>query len=172
MILILCRKTGLLFRLGLFAVLFSVPFSVPLFAQAGARLQALLNQDAISWSDAAYFVLQSSEPDGYNSMQGASDPSAAFGFAAEQKWLPNGAAPGDTVPLNGVALLLMRSFDLKGGIFYSITKSPHHAYRELVSMEVIRGRTDPDMHVSGQQLLLLTNRLLSKREEALKAVQK
>jgi len=62
--------------------------------------------------------------------------------------------------------LLMQSFDLKGGIFYRIAKGPHHAYRELVYKNVIRGYTDPKMPVSGQQLLSLISRILAMEEEA------
>ena len=80
---------------------------------------------------------------------------------AKQTWLPKNASLGDSARLNGVALLLMQSFDLEGGIFYRISKSAHHAYRELTYKKVIRGSADPDMPVSGPQLLLMTNRILA-----------
>ncbi len=60
----------------------------------------------------------------------------------------------------------MRSFDLKGGIFFSLTKSPHHAYRELVYRGIIRGKADPDMPVSGRDLLLMINRILAVKEQS------
>jgi len=145
------RKTALFF-LGLF-------LSAPLFAQTAEKLEALMNEKALNWSQAAAFVLEAS-------MEPASNPGDAFSFAAGQKWLPKNAAPEDPARLNGVALLLMQSFDLKGGIFYGAFKGPHHAYRELVYKKVIRGNTDPDMPVSGQQLLLMLGRILSLQEES------
>ena len=134
----------------LFLVLAS---SAPLFGQTAARLEALLGTPALSWEQAAAFVQDAS----------AADPSAP---APQAQWLPKGASPGDTVRLGDVALLLMRSFNLKGGIFYRIAKSPHYAYRELVYKKVIRGNTDPDMSVSGPDLLLMVNRVLAMTEGA------
>jgi hypothetical protein len=134
-------------------------FTVPLSAQTAAGLEALLNEQALTWSATAAFVLEASgSADSINSED-------AFLFAAEREWLPKNAAADDAATLNGVALLLMRSFDLKGGIFYSLFKSPHHAYRELVYKGLIRGDADPEMTVSGRQLLLIVSRILSVKEE-------
>ena len=150
------RKIGVM---GLLACFFLVlPFR--LSAQTAARLESLLKETQISWSSAAAFVLEVSEKGVFKT------PQEAFSFAQEHKWLPKNALPGDAAKLNGIALLLMRSFDLKGGILYSIAKSPHHAYRELVYKGVIRGNTDPRKSVSGQELLLMMSRILSKKEQA------
>ena len=142
--------------------------SVPLSGQTAAKLEILFETPALNWDKAAAFVLEASDYE-IPGMDYIPDD-VAFQFVSEQKWLPKNIGPGDTARLNGIALLLMRSFDLKGGIFYSIAKSPHHAYRELVYKNVIRGNTDPDMLVSGPQLLLMVNRILSVTEED-KAVQ-
>jgi len=134
-------------------------FAPRVFAQTAAKLEALLNEQALTWSAAAAFVLEAS------GAAGSLEPADAFRFASEREWLPKNAAPADAARLNGVALLLMRSFELKGGLFYSLTKSPHHAYRELVYKGLIRGDTDPEMSVSGQDLLLIVSRLLSIKEK-------
>ena len=151
--------------MGLFSGFFMVlPFR--LSAQTAVKLETLLNETALSWSTAAVFVLEASDTGAY------SDPSEAFSFAQEHKWLPKNVSPEDSARLNGIALLLMRSFDQKGGLFYSIAKSPHHAYRELAYKGVIRGKADPDMSVSGQELLLMIGRLLDQKEQTeLQAVQ-
>ena len=133
------------------------------FAQTAAKLEALLNEKALTWSAAAAFVLEAS------GAADSPDPADAFRFAAEREWLPKNAAPEDAARLDGVALLLMRSFELKGGIFYSLLKNPHHAYRALVYKNVIRGNVDPDMPVSGSELLLMINRIFSIKEKEGKA---
>ena len=138
--------------------------SAPLFSQTAARLEALLEKTELTWLEAAAFVLEASEAGSSSNAQ------EAFDFAAGNKWLPKNAESGGTAQLNGVALLLMQSFNLKGGMFYSMTKSPHHAYRELVFKKVIRGNTDPLMSVSGKDLLLMIGRLLAMRENAAEGV--
>jgi len=139
-------------------------FSVPLFGQTAAQLEALFETPALNWEQAAAFVLEAAETrgPGLDSFQSGE----AFRFAMDEKWLPKGAIPGETARLNGISLLLMQSFGIKGGIFYGILKSPHHAYRELVYKKIIPGDTDPDMPVSGQQLLLMVGRILSAKEQS------
>jgi hypothetical protein len=91
---------------------------------------------------------------------------AAFNFAAQQQWMPQKAAPQDKASLEGISLLVMRAFGIKGGLFFSLLKNPHYAYREMVYQDIIQGRSDPQMHVSGDLLLFLVNRVLSRTEES------
>jgi len=138
---------------------FCIIFAPRLFAQTAAKLEALLNEPVLTWSTAAAFVLEAS------GAADSMDPADAFRFAAEREWLPKNAVGEDVAKLSGIALLLMRSFDLKGGIFYTLLKSPHHAYRELVYKGLISGDTDPGTPVSGSQLLLIVSRVLSLTEK-------
>jgi len=144
--------------LGLILILLFILPALALHAQTAERLEALLNEPEVKWQQAVTFVLEAADIRVEN-------PNDAFRFAKEQKWLPKNVSSGDTVLLNGIALLLMQSFDIKGGIFYRIFKSPHHAYRELVYKNVIRGNADPHMLVSGEHLLLMINRILTMKEE-------
>ena len=137
-------------------------FSAPLCAQTAQKVETLLSEPAISWSTAAAFVLEAADLNVF------SNPVDAFRYAQERKWLPKKASAGEQASLNGVSLLLMEAFKLRGGLFYSITKNPHYAYRELVYKDIITGRTDPEMAVSGDDFLYMISRILSlKDEEAL-----
>jgi hypothetical protein len=55
----------------------------------------------------------------------------------------------------------MNAFEIKGGIFYTFTGRPRYAYRELVYLNIIQGRTEPGMNVSGELLLFITSRILT-----------
>ena len=134
--------------------------SAPLFSQTAARVEALLDKTELTWLETAAFILEASDHGAYR------NPEEAFNVASSNNWLPKGAEPGGAARLDGVALLLMQSFGLKGGIFYNMAKSPHHAYRELVFKKVIRGSTDPHMIVSGRHLLQIIGRLLAINENA------
>jgi hypothetical protein len=125
-----------------------------LSAQTAAEMETLLNTQAVTYAQAARFVLQAADA------AAIANPAAAFKFAQEKDWLPKGVSPDTAARLDGISLLFMRSFDIKGGILYSLTKNPHYAYRELVYQTAIQGRTDPHMAVSGYQLIFITNRLL------------
>jgi hypothetical protein len=129
------------------------------YGQAAARaIDALLAAPALTYGQAARFVLEAADA--------ASIPGteAAFNFAAERGWLPPKAAAGQTARLDGVALLIMGAFDLKGGFFFRHTQTAHYAYRGLVYQKVIQDRADPAMPVSGEFLLFMTGRVMSIKE--------
>ena len=156
------KKMSLVVMVAVLCVFLSLFFTQPLHAQTAVRLEAILDTPELSWSQAAAFILEAAD---LRSGSEWAQADKAFEFAMEQRWLPKHLSPGDTARLNGAALLLMRSFDIKGGIFFRAGKSPHHAYRELVHKKVIRGNSDPDMTVSGQQLLLMVNKILAMKGE-------
>ena len=128
------------------------------FGQTAAEIESLLTVRSVTYEQAAWFVLRAA--DVY-----AASPEGAFSHASGQNWLPADAAAGDGVALGGLSLLVMEAFDLKGGLFYSFAKTPHYAYRELVYKDIIQGRVDPDMAVSGDFLLFLIGRVLSGMED-------
>ena len=140
-----------------FCILLLVPAFLP--AQTAAVMEQLLDTQAVSYGQAALVVLEAAD------LQAGSTPAEAFNYAAERNWLPRKAEGGDQATLQGVSLLIMQSFGLKGGLFYSMGKSPHYAYRELVYQEIVQGRADPQMAVSGEYLLFIVGRALDLVED-------
>jgi hypothetical protein len=142
-----------------FLILFLV--SVPAFTQAqrskstAAEIETLLNAKTITYAQASRFVLEAADAL-------ATDDEEAFNHAVQQNWLPKKTASGDPARLDNISLLLMRSFNIKGGIMYTITKNPHYAYRELVYLNVIQNQSDPGMLVSGEQLIFYVNKILTR----------
>ena len=124
------------------------------------EIETLLETRAVTYAQAARFVLEAS------SSQTAFNQEEAFLYAREQGWLPQNVAAEETARLDGVSLVLMNSFGMKGGLMYSLTKNPHYAYRELVHRNVIQGKVTGSMPVSGEYLLFITGRLLSRTEAA------
>jgi len=163
---------GKFFSFILFTLLISHFSLLTLHSQTPAtEIETLLSTPEVTYAHAARFVLEASEA------LKTSDQEEAFNYAAEQKWLPQKVAANDTARLDSISLLLMGSFKEKGGLFYKMTKNPHYAYRELTYKEVIQGRADPAMKVSGEKLLFITSRLIAQREvreekEALKKLKR
>jgi len=126
-----------------------------LYAQTADEIETLLNTRAVTYGQAARFVLEASDALVTRSHE------EAFRYAVQQNWLPANSSSGDPARFDQISLLLMRSFNMKGGLMYTLTKSSHHAYRELVYRNVIQTRSDPAMTVSGEELLFMVGRLLS-----------
>jgi len=142
----------------LFLFSFFIFFSSFAYPQTAERIERLLETSAVSYEDAASFVLEAAD------VLAAPRPAAAFSYAAGQGWFPKSATADGAARLDEVSLIVMRAFNIKGGLFYSVAKNPHYAYRELVYLNVIQGRNDPAMAVSGDLLLFMINRVLSYQE--------
>jgi hypothetical protein len=125
------------------------------FADTAAEIEALLATKALTYGQVASFALRAAD---------IQEAGTAFDYALEQKWLPANAAPGGRAALDGVSLLIMGAFGIKGGIMYSATKLPRYAYRELVYQGIIQGRADPGLAVSGDLLLFMIGRVLDRTE--------
>jgi hypothetical protein len=129
-----------------------------LHAQTAAEIESLLETPAVSYAQAARVALRAADAAEAAEVSG---PEEAFAFAAARNWLPKNASPDAEARLDGVSLLFMRAFGLKGGLFYSLIKNPHYAYRELERRNAFKGGSDPHDAVSGDLLLFITGRLLS-----------
>jgi outer membrane protein OmpA-like peptidoglycan-associated protein len=135
--------------------------SVALWSQSAGsadELEKILNVPRLSCAETARFVLEAADLGVFP------DPAVAFAYAQTRQWLPKEAEPDSPIRFDAVSLLVMRSFRIKGGLFYSIFKTPHYAYRELTYRSIVQGQTEPDMTVSGAQFLHLLGRVLMFRE--------
>jgi hypothetical protein len=126
-----------------------------LFAQTASEIEALLGTSAVTYGQVASFVLRASEK------VRTSNTREAFNYAVERNWLPKNVSADSQARLDGISLLFMQSFGLKGGLFYSLFKNPHYSYRELAALDAFKGKSDPHNAVSGDQLLFITSRILS-----------
>jgi len=127
-----------------------------IFAQSpAAEFENLLNTDVVSYAQASRFVLEAADI-----MSSSDAANEAFQYAFNRGWLPKNVNAEDKAQLNHIALLLVNSFDVKGGLLFSITNNSRYAYRELKYINVIQGRVDSAMPVSGERLIFYTNRLL------------
>jgi len=128
---------------------------VPKSQSTAAEIETLLSAKKITYAQASRFILEAAN------VLVTDNHEEAFNYAVQQNWLPKKVASNDSAKLDNISLLLMQSFNTRGGIMYSITKKPHYAYRELTYLNVIRNRSDPSMFVSGEQLLYYVNRILA-----------
>jgi len=131
-------------------------------AQVADEIQTLLKTPAVSYAQAARFVLEAADVTGVYDKKDGQD---AVRFAVEKKWLPQKANAQDAITLEKFSHLVMKSFKVKGGPMYTLFNSAHYSYREMVFQDLIQGRSDPHMKVSGERMLFIVNRLLYRIED-------
>jgi hypothetical protein len=128
------------------------------WSRTADELEVLLETKELSYAQAARFVLEAAD------VIVLSDGEEAFRYAQERKWLPARIAADDTARMGNVSLLLLRSYGIRGGLFFTLFLNAHYAYREIKYRQILPGRTDPEMAVSGEWLLYMVSKILAMRE--------
>ena len=141
------RAKGMIFVHRSLLSILLLMFPVFLPAQTAADLETVLQAPAITCEQAAWFTLAVAldEP--------PANPQAAFALALERGWLPAGARDTTPITCGGLAYLMMKAFDLTGGMMYRLTGNRRYAYREMKSRGYITGRVYSGLAVSGEQFL-------------------
>ena len=144
-----------------YLLMFFILLPVLAFAQTASELDAMLQADTVTAAGAARFVLGAADllPAG---VSGVDAENAAYDIAGSKGWIK--AAASDAVTLKDTAFLIMKAFNLKGGVMYSIFKNPRYAYREMIYQKNIMGQTDQGMKVSGSGLLAILGRVMRSEE--------
>ena len=132
---------------------------LPAAAQSNELLDQILDSPSLSFAQASYLALAAAQrlPD-------SATPEEAAEAAAGTGWKlrPHGA--GDPVTLGEYSFLLMKAFELKGGLFYRLLPGPRYAARELAYRRLLRGSGSPYRTLSGEEALGVLQRLLDWKE--------
>mgnify|MGYP000887519724 CR=1 FL=1 len=131
-------------------------FAAALFGQSAQRLDQILEAKEATFGQAAYLMLTAGD-----SISDTADFKTAFDELknVNPKWIPDSVSEADIIPLGTYALLLMQTFDIKGGLMYRMYPCARYAYRDLRYLAVIQGKTDPSDSVTGVSMLQMFGRI-------------
>jgi len=133
-------------------LLLLIPAFLP--AQTAAELETVMKASVVTCAQAARFVTASAG-------SGASTSRNEFEQALAKGWLPQGTTPDEGITLGKLSFLIMRAFEIRGGLMYVIFPGPRYAFRTMVSRSFIQGAADPAMPVSGERFLQILGKVLS-----------
>lgn len=130
------------------------------FAQSNALIDEILAQKKLGYSYAAYLVLSAAGviPD-------TATPEQALEALAQQDWdikIPEG--PAD-ITLGQYAYLLMRAFNIPGGLMYRLIPGPRYAAREIAYLGFVTEQPSPYRKISGEETLQILENVLNWKEE-------
>jgi len=135
-------------------------------AQTTDEIQTLLQTPAVSYGQAARFVLEAADVKiPYDNTGEQEATQNAMRYAVEKKWLPKKADAQDAISMERLSLLIMKAFGLKGGLMYTLFNGAHYSYREMVFQDLIQGESDPHNKVSGEEMIFIVNNLLYRIED-------
>ena len=148
-------------RLILFSlVLVCLPLIVS--AQANTIIDELLEKDKADWGNTAYMVLTAAELIDENT-----DISEVLNSIDLQQWKMEIKQTNDLITLGEYSYLLMKAFDVPGGLMYKLIPGPRYAARELSYLNLIDNDKSPYRTLSGEEVLRIMGRLLEWKEENL-----
>jgi len=123
-------------------------------AQSNQFMDTLLASKQLDFGQASYLVLVASDNIGEDA-----DAPRAFELLGSMGWAPEDATLETPVTLAQFSFMLMKAFGLRGGLMYRLFPGPRYAYRELRSVAVIQGRSDPGMAVDGSAAVRMLGRV-------------
>ena len=126
------------------------------FGQAAEKVDKILETEKATFGQAAYLI-QTALNDGSDGL----DFETAFDrFKSENKNLiRDSISAEDVIPVKTYAFLLMKAFDIKGGMMYRIYPCPRYAYRDLHYLAVIQDKNNPDALMTGAEMLQILSRI-------------
>lgn len=133
-------------------LLATLSFSICGFAQNAQKVSEILESNEISKAQASYFVCVYQ-----NFASETVEENQAFEILTQKNLFKSQENPQEKISLSKSCYLIAKSSQMKGGIFYSIFKSPRYAFREFKALKIVPQNADPNQKVSGSELIALLN---------------
>lgn len=140
---------------------FVVAQSFCLGAQSADSIDEILGAEQVSWGKIVRFSLAAA-----GLIDESESEETAIDFIRSRGWNTGEKDPDEQVNLGELSLLLMESFQIEGGILFTLTRSPRYAAREVVSRQWAKG--GPFDPVSGMEFLTIignVSRAVENRDE-------
>lgn len=121
-----------------------------LVAQDAAVITEILNKPVTDLKDFSYMIASSEGRSG--------TPFEAYTFCDRYGSFPYRSAADLPLKAKTVSVFLMKHYEIKGGIFWTIFKSPRYAFRELKHTGLWINNRDPDYILSGRDVIRVLGR--------------
>jgi hypothetical protein len=131
-----------------------------LFAQANELVDEFVEQKPALYGHAAYLILTAS-----GKIPETATIEEAATYAQDQRWGLANLKVDAPVSLDQVSLLIMKSLELQGGIFYTLFPSPRYALRELTFLRVAAKPNWPDKLVAGDEVMRMLTKAIDLKEK-------
>lgn len=126
------------------------------FGQSAEKLDKILETEKATFGQAIYLI-QTALNDDSDEL----DFDTAFNRfkSGNENLIRDSVTAEDVIPIKTYAFLLMKSFNVKGGLMYRIYPCPRYAYRDLRYMAIIQDKNDPNAPMTGAEMLQIFGRI-------------
>ena len=131
-----------------------------LCAQSNETLDRFLAQERAVFGYSAYMVLTAA-----GELPEEASPQEAAAAVSRIGWSDKVSASETPISLGEYSYLLMKAFDIRGGLMYTLFPGPRYAARELKYLQIIPGKPAPGRSISGTDAVQILGRVLEWKEE-------
>jgi len=143
----------------LVSVCLTLPFfALPAAAQSNSVIDTLLAEKAATFGKSVYLVLSAAD-----AIPQDADVAVALKFVNDKGWLGTPKSAGDPVTFGQFSYVLMKAFNISGGVFYHLFPGPRYAAREVVYRRWVADPLGPNDRLSGSQALYILRTYLDAR---------
>lgn len=138
-----------------FFAFFMLFFTISLYSQSADSVTNILESQQVNYAQVSYFVAVHLEllPDGANEQQAMNVLTLAnISDIPENPYKP--------LTYKKFSQMCMNAWIKKGGLMYSITKSPRYAFREMQSLGLISLQKYPNQYLSGKEALNIMSKCI------------
>ena len=146
-------------KLGFTAAVFLLLSALWAPTQSNDVLDRILAEEQLTYASAAYLLLVAT-----GKAAEESSPEQAVARAEQEGIALKGVSAAEGLSIGQYSFMLMRAFQLTGGIMYRIVPGPRYAAREMEYAGVIQGPAIPGMALSGNEALRMLELVLHSRE--------
>jgi hypothetical protein len=93
-------------------------------------------------------------------------PDEAVAALAARKWGLSTRPAKGLITLGEYSFVLMKAFDIRGGVLYRIFPGPRYACRELAFLGMLEGTKGPNRRLAGAEAVRILGRVLEYRGAA------
>lgn len=129
------------------------------FGQTNEIIDEVLEEEQLSYGNAAYLVLVASDR-----LPETSSPEAAVSELEGLGWAFESRSPDETVSFGEYSYLMMEALEFPGGLMYRLIPGPRYAARDVSAMGIAEGYAITSMDISGDRALRMLGRALAYRD--------
>jgi hypothetical protein len=131
---------------------------LPAGAQSNQVIDQLLEQPRATFGAAAYLVFAASE-----AIPPEATEQEALTALSERSWKLKARDPEEPIRLGEYCYLIMKAFEVKGGLMYRLIPRPRYAVRELAYLGFVRGKAYSARYPSGQEAVQILSSFLNRK---------
>lgn len=130
------------------------------FGQSSDYVSKMIESPCVTYEDAAYFCAIN-----LGLIQEADSPKDALVALDREKVFPMPKNPSANITYDAFSNMCLRTWKIKGGLLYTITKSNRYAFKEMQYLGFIPVSEEPKTEVSGIQMLNMFTRCIEMTEK-------